>query len=190
MGILLEHLRSCAAAPWNTFGMYTAFVTLNPCPLNAHLLYKMAGHDYTFQADGCPNGHPDLRERWSIICNNPAYCAMYYFQLYMQEFYNVYLGWPQGAPTQVDPNCMFGPVSAFFYNTECTGTCSGQLIKIGLYRVGGCPYHTNLMCCWAPLSPGKGDLHAHMCIIQPTLQLTYSTCADSPVSTNTAGHVC
>jgi len=54
MGILLEHLRSCAAAPWNTFGMYTAFVTLNPCPLNAHLLYKMAGHDYTFQADGCP----------------------------------------------------------------------------------------------------------------------------------------
>jgi hypothetical protein len=32
-----------AAAPWSTFGMYTAFVTLNPCPVNPRLVYKMHG---------------------------------------------------------------------------------------------------------------------------------------------------
>jgi hypothetical protein len=146
------HLRSCAAAPWNTFGMYTAFVTLNPCPLNARLVYKMAGHDYIFQADGCPDGRPELRERWSIICNNPAYCAMY-FQIYMQEFCNVYLGWPQGAASQGNPDCCFGPVSAFFYKTECTGLylLLNALIG-GLYkgsvtrpRQSSCQYWTVLL---------------------------------------------
>jgi hypothetical protein len=103
--------------------MYTAFVTLNPCPLNARLVYKMAGKDYTFQANGCPTAdRPGLRDRWRIICNNPAYCAMY-FQPYMQEFCNVYLGWPQGADSQANPDCLFGPISAFFYKTECTGIC-------------------------------------------------------------------
>lgn len=115
------HLRSCAACPWNTYGMYTAFVTLNPCPLNARIVYKMAGREYDIQQDGCPAANrPALQERWNIITSNPTLCAMY-FQLYMQEFTRVYLGWPLGAKSQQNPECLFGSVDAFFWKTECTG---------------------------------------------------------------------
>jgi hypothetical protein len=101
--------------------MYSAFVTVNPCPLNASIVFKAAGQEYTILEDGQPGeDRPDRLQRWNSISSNPVICAQY-FQCFMQAFQVVCLGWEPGAKVQTNPNCMFGEVKGYFFKYENTG---------------------------------------------------------------------
>lgn len=130
-------LRSKASALWNAAGLFTSFITLNPCPLNSHIFFDMVGHQYAFDARGKPDhSRPDKLLRWELVARNPVKAAQH-FMLFMLAFQKHYMGWTPGAAAQEDPNCILGQIQAFFWKYENTG---------------------------------KGDLHAHGCLIQPALQ--------------------
>ncbi len=101
-------------------GPYTVFITLNPSELNADIVFDMAGRAYTFSADGTPGpDRPDAAERYRIIVSNPTLSAEF-FITFMRSFQTVFLGWPEGAPQQVDPNCYFGKINGGYFKHECT----------------------------------------------------------------------
>jgi len=107
-------LRSEAIALWHSGGVWTASVTLNPSELSAGIVFEMCGAGYSYATDtGIPTGAPGAMERWKIIASNPVVCAEF-FRVYVLAFIETFLGWPRGAPCQVNQDCVFGPVVAWY----------------------------------------------------------------------------
>eukprot|EP00878_Enallax_costatus_P042223 GHUV01049392.1.p1 GENE.GHUV01049392.1~~GHUV01049392.1.p1 ORF type:complete len:136 (-),score=15.01 GHUV01049392.1:60-467(-) len=105
-------LRSKAAGLWNTWNMFTSFVTANPSPLSSSAFFESVGHAYATGSNnvGKPNElRPDQVARWRIVARNPVKAAIF-FHTFVQCFQEVYLGWPPGEDEQTNPNCLFGQV--------------------------------------------------------------------------------
>jgi hypothetical protein len=117
---------------WNAFGLFTSFITLNPPPLTCAPFFTMAGKPYSFDANGKPFGRPDMVDRWRTVAENPVRAAIM-FNIQMEAFREVFLGWPPGAREQADPNCIFGQVLAHFSKYETTGRadlhCHGNIVQ-------------------------------------------------------------
>lgn len=102
--------RSKLLAATCMFGPWTAFPTYNPCELYAQPVLRLAGAEYGFDLEGCPDDRfPDSATRHVIAASRPALCATYFMATMRAEQLIVY-GWKPGAVLQDDSNCVFGKV--------------------------------------------------------------------------------
>ncbi|PNG99760.1 hypothetical protein TSOC_014455 [Tetrabaena socialis] len=128
-------LRSRMLSVWYLYGPFNAYLTLNPSELSAHIVFRMAGRNYSLDLNGMPSSdRVKSAERYRTVCSNPVLCARFFnlfllrcvFGLAARSFFNhsfcaVFLGWPPGATEQQDPACFFGQVLAWYFKCECTG---------------------------------------------------------------------
>ena len=111
------NLRSKVLAPHVIFGHYTVAMNLCPSELGAVWTFRLAGKNYTFDAEGNPEGRPHLTACRRLIAANPVACADF-FHAYITGFLSVFCGWPIDAQCQQDPNCMFGVLVALYLKHE------------------------------------------------------------------------
>ena len=116
-------LRSKVLAPHIVFGHYTISMNLCPSELGSEWTFKMADAEYTFDADGYPEGRPHLTACRRIVAANPVACAEF-FRAYMSGFLAVFCGWPIDSDRQCDPDCMMGELLALYLKYE-NGTRGG-----------------------------------------------------------------
>ena len=117
-------LRSKTIAAWTVFGPYTIMINLCPHDGNMHWVFTMADKGYTFDACGRPQGRPNATECSRIVAANFFSCA-HGMHAYFAAFCDVYLGWPMGATTQLNPDCLFGIILTFMQRYE-TNTRGGM----------------------------------------------------------------
>jgi hypothetical protein len=110
-------LRSKVIAPHVIFGHYTVALNLCPSELGAVWTFALAGKNYTFDAEGNPQGRPHLTACRRLIAANPVACAEF-FRAYITGFLAVFCGWPIDSECQKDANCMFGVLTALYLKYE------------------------------------------------------------------------
>jgi hypothetical protein len=116
-------LRSAGIGIWHGLGEYTISINLNPSATHASLALELAGHKYTFDEQGYPEGRPATFAAMQILAQNPVACAKF-FHAFLCAFCEVFLGWPPGAAQQENPDCLFGVVYAYIFKHETTGRAS------------------------------------------------------------------
>lgn len=130
-----QALRGKAGALWHGFGAFTGFLTLNPSEAHARAVFTMAGQDYEFDFGKPTASSPSMMHRWKTIAANPGLCAKF-FQVFMQAFQAVFLGWPIGSIEQQDLDCLFGRVLAWYWKHETGGRGAphshGQFVAVCL----------------------------------------------------------
>lgn len=113
-------LRSRTQALWQSFGCWSIFMNFNPSE-NAPLFFETAGVKFPMTSEGrLDEGCPSLAERWRIIASDPKGVAQY-IDSFFRAFEEVFLGWDRGARRRTDPTCMFGPILAYFFNSNRVG---------------------------------------------------------------------
>lgn len=119
-------LRSEVMSMWTTLNGFSIAINLNPSELNAPLALTLAGRTFSVGSDGAPaEGSVDSASRWVTMCSNPVAAATY-FQLFITAFSEVFMGWSLKEKKQVNPNCMFGVVTGFYFKYESTGRGSSH----------------------------------------------------------------
>jgi hypothetical protein len=160
-------LRSKVCAAADFFGPYTVQLNLSPSETGSEWTFDLAGKSYQLDLDGHPTTRPHVAECKKIIADNPVACA-HFLVAYMRAFCHVFLGWPQGADKQENPDCMFGPLWAPYLKYESSGRgglhAHGQaimkflhainlrkLITDGIFKSQLFGFFESLMCAYFPV---------------------------------------
>ena len=116
-------LRSRTIALWHFAGQWTMSFTFNPSELNSPIMFELAGYKFGFDDNtphGLPVGRPSMSDRWRIVAQHCVANATY-MRLFLDAVQTELFGWPPGAKRQVNPACLFGRVTSFFWNLESSG---------------------------------------------------------------------
>lgn len=102
----LLRLRSELWGYYDVAQTFSMNITLNPKDLDADIVFEMAGMKYGFKPG--PWGEPDQDRpgsaaRYKAIAANPHACA-HFFELYINAFVSVFLGWDEGGRAQARPD--------------------------------------------------------------------------------------
>jgi hypothetical protein len=102
----LLRLRSELWGYYDVAQTFSMNITLNPKDLDAGIVFEMAGMKYGFKPG--PWGEPDANRpgsaaRYKVIAANPEACA-HFFELYVDAFVAVFLGWDKGDHEQSRPD--------------------------------------------------------------------------------------
>jgi hypothetical protein len=85
--------------------------------MHSEWVFRLAGHTYTFDLQGNPQGRPNATECRRIIADDPMACAQF-LHAYMGAFVAVMCGWSFSASKQVNPRCFFGIILALALKYE------------------------------------------------------------------------
>jgi hypothetical protein len=115
----MNSLRSRSSGSCCLHGMWSIMMNLNPSELDCPVVFEIAGHRYSFDSEGVPQGRPGSRERWRILSEDSVAEAQM-MALIVRAFADHILHFPVGAAQQQqrDIPCLFGVVLAWFFKYE------------------------------------------------------------------------
>lgn len=106
----LRSVRSRCGAANHALGPFSAIVNTNPSEMHSQTVMALCGRAYGRTPEGWPDARrPPSDERYRLVAANPWACAIF-FEMFTAVWCEVFYGWPMGARSQRDANCLFGQV--------------------------------------------------------------------------------